>query len=96
MLHYVGGPLLGVEPMAWPKSEHFHLAAGELLLLCSDGLVEQLNDRRERFEGQLAEFRLMDGESAEGALGRLLTRFEAFRDREPLGDDVTVIAIRAR
>jgi serine phosphatase RsbU (regulator of sigma subunit) len=91
---YVGGPLLGVEHMAWPKSEHFHVATGELLLICSDGLLEQWNAERARFDTELAKFRLTRDESAADTLARLLSAFQRFRGSEPLADDLTLIAVR--
>lgn len=91
----VGGPLLGVEGMTWPAAEHFHVAAGELLLVCSDGFLEQWNLQRERFDTKLTEFRLVRGESAHETLTRLLNAFTEFRGNEPLADDLTLIGVRA-
>ena len=92
--HYTAGPLLGVADLDWPKPERFQVAEGELLLLCSDGLLEQMNGKRERFETPLADFRLEAGEGAQAALGRILASFNDFRGAHPVGDDITVIALR--
>ncbi|HWA77146.1 MAG TPA: SpoIIE family protein phosphatase [Polyangiaceae bacterium] len=91
---YLGGPLLGVEHLPWPKPEHFHVAAGETLLICSDGLLEQWNAQRERFDAELVHFRLARNESAQETLARLIAAFQQFRGNEPLADDLTLIAVR--
>jgi serine phosphatase RsbU (regulator of sigma subunit) len=93
--HYTGGPLLGVTLVDWPTPQQFRVARGDVLLVCSDGLIEQMNAERARFESKLADFRLEAGESAEAALSRLMTAFDDFRGERPVADDVTLIAIRA-
>jgi serine phosphatase RsbU (regulator of sigma subunit) len=92
--HYAGGPLLGVEPLTWAEPERFVLAPGELLLICSDGVLEQWNAERQRFDGVIADFRLQAGDSAQASLARLLASFDAFRGAQAVTDDLTLIAIQ--
>ncbi|HYP86789.1 MAG TPA: SpoIIE family protein phosphatase, partial [Polyangiaceae bacterium] len=90
---YTGGPLLGVESVvAWPAPEHFPLRPGELLLISSDGLFEQWNEQRQRFDAVIAGLELV-AETADASLERLLTRLESFRGQQPIGDDLTMIAV---
>ncbi|HYQ17802.1 MAG TPA: SpoIIE family protein phosphatase, partial [Polyangiaceae bacterium] len=90
--HYTGGPLLGVESVAWPPPEHFQLAPGELLLVSSDGLYEQWNDKRQRFDVAIAGLDIV-ADGADASLERLLTSLDAFRGQQPIGDDLTMIGI---
>jgi serine phosphatase RsbU (regulator of sigma subunit) len=86
------GPPLAAGRPTWPEPTTFTLARGELLMIASDGLAEQMNESRERFEGHLALFRAERG--AESSLERLFVTFEAFRGAAPITDDITVIAIQ--
>lgn len=90
--YFTGGPLLGVESVDWPPVERFRLAAGELLLVSSDGLFEQWDEQRRRFDAVLGELRRAP-HGAEATLALLMRKLEAFRGAQPLADDVTVIAI---
>ena len=90
---YASGPLLGASRVSYPEASHFELLPGELLLVGSDGLVEQMNARHERFEGQIAALRLED--SATSFLRELMVAFHAFRGTTPVRDDITLIALRA-
>lgn len=90
--HYTGGPLLGVESVEWPAPERFTLVHGELLLVSSDGLFEQWNEHRQRFDSALGELRLAE-QGAQATLTQLMARFDAFRGAQPVADDVTVVAI---
>jgi serine phosphatase RsbU (regulator of sigma subunit) len=88
------GPLLAVDTVDWPQPERFRIAPGELLLIASDGLSEQFNAQRERFESRLVCVRYEPGESASEALARLLVEFEHFRGDTAVNDDITAITVR--
>jgi sigma-B regulation protein RsbU (phosphoserine phosphatase) len=91
---YHAGPLLGVDLVEIPSTPPLTMKAGQLLLIPSDGLYEQSNPRRERFEGPLKRV-VMKGADTAAAFGeRLLADFDGFREDQPLGDDVTFIAVR--
>jgi serine phosphatase RsbU (regulator of sigma subunit) len=104
---YAEGPLLGVVETSWPEPEPFELGPGELMVIASDGLVEQPDPQRRRFDTRLLspELRLLGTEQslttspsaapslAQAALGRLLSEFEAFLEGEPIRDDVTIILL---
>lgn len=93
--HYAGGPLLGVESLDWSPPERFLAGPGELLVICSDGLLEQLDQEWRRFDSALGGLRLDPAEDAEQSLARLMAAFDAFRGARPVADDVTVIGLRA-
>jgi serine phosphatase RsbU (regulator of sigma subunit) len=97
---YTEGPLLGVDNLSWPEPAKIELQPGEVLLIATDGLVEQPDRNRRRFEARLVspELRLQDEQlgsasPARDALSRLLLEFEAFLDGEPVRDDVTVVIV---
>lgn len=93
---YAPGPLLGAERVRFPEVERFSLAPGQLLLIASDGVIEQWNGARERFEAKLAELRLEPLSSAQGAIERVLAAFDGFRGTVDPTDDLTLIAILVR
>lgn len=90
---YLDGPLLGADRVTWPEPSTFRLERGQLLLLATDGLVEQPNARRERFDARLGELDLGAAADAKAALERVLLEFEAFRDGSAIRDDVTVLVL---
>jgi len=93
---YMAGPLLGADQVDFPEPEHAELAPGELLLVASDGLVEQGNVERRRFEQVLPELSLAAPESAAAALSRIVEAFDAFRAGTAQVDDVTLIGVLLR
>ncbi|HTQ04026.1 MAG TPA: SpoIIE family protein phosphatase [Polyangiaceae bacterium] len=90
---YAAGPLLGADHVEFPEPERAELAPGELLLVASDGLIEQANAAGARYELELSELRLALPGSAEASLARILHAFDAFRGDEKQVDDVTLVAI---
>jgi serine phosphatase RsbU (regulator of sigma subunit) len=90
---YAEGPLLGVDQVLWPAPSSFRLKPGQLLVLASDGLVEQPNAQRQRFDARLATLDVGSAADAVVALERLLGEFQIFIAGTPLRDDVTVIIV---
>jgi sigma-B regulation protein RsbU (phosphoserine phosphatase) len=93
---YAAGPLLGADCVDFPEPERAELGAGDLLLVASDGLIEQGNVERRRFEERLPELPLGASESASLALSRIVEAFDAFRAGTKQVDDVTLITLLSR
>ncbi len=95
---YTEGPFLAVESGASPPPKTFTLQRGDLLIACSDGLIEQTNADGEAFEERLNRLELHDeaSASAQAALNELMLAFDQFRGEQPLTDDVTVLCLRLR
>jgi serine phosphatase RsbU (regulator of sigma subunit) len=91
---YAGGPLLGSDRVDFPAPEHVDLAAGEILLVASDGLIEQASSKGARFEREFVELRLGAPSSAALAIEQILRAFDAFRGEVKQTDDLTLLAIR--
>jgi sigma-B regulation protein RsbU (phosphoserine phosphatase) len=82
--------------VAFSPSGELDLAAGDLLLLLTDGVTEAQNREGEFFEADrvlrcVAEAR---GEDAARIVRRLLTAVAAFTAEEPQRDDVTAVVCR--
>jgi serine phosphatase RsbU (regulator of sigma subunit) len=90
---YQPGSYLAVDNARWSESHEFHLEAGALLLLYSDGLVEQSNARQESFDAELRASIDEPSASADERLAQLIRRFDAFRGETPPRDDVTAVAV---
>lgn len=90
---YAEGPLLGVDRVHWPEPMKFRLARGQFLLLASDGLIEQTNERRQRFDAHLAQLELGAVRDANAAVERLRRQFDDFLSGEPLRDDVSLVVV---
>lgn len=89
---YTSGPLLGGSRVSYPEAKQFELLPGELLLVASDGLVEQMNARHERFEDRIGTLRLQG--SASSFLSELMLAFHEFRGTTKVRDDITLIALK--
>ena len=89
---------LGIDPNAPYLPTEITLAAGDLLLIYSDGLVEAVNGREEEF----GEHRVIDllktapQEAAEETLQRLLASVRTFTGQRRQYDDLTAFVVRAR
>jgi phosphoserine phosphatase RsbU/P len=94
----VGGPALGVFPDAVFEQAEVRLAAGDTLLMFSDGVTEATNASDEEF----GEARLMacatekPGRSPVEILDRILDSVRVFVGRTPQSDDITVAIARFR
>jgi phosphoserine phosphatase RsbU/P len=91
---HVPGPLLGAKETERTPALHFELAEGEVLLIASDGLCEQMNLAHARFETELTSCHARA--SAEATLQELLTELETFRGACRIADDITLIAVARR
>jgi serine phosphatase RsbU (regulator of sigma subunit) len=91
-----GGPLLGAVPAASFACGSVQLGAGDLLLACSDGILESFNEAGEEFGNQRleAELRRAQGGSAESVLFSVLGAVQDFAAPRPLTDDMTLVVIK--
>lgn len=91
-----GGPVLGAVPAAWFERGTVELGAGDLLLACSDGILESFNEAGEEFGSERleAELRRARGASAESVLFSVLGAVQDFAAPRPLTDDMTLAIIR--
>jgi len=72
------------------------LRAQDVLLVCSDGILESFDEAEREFGGQRleAEFRRAQGGSAESILFSVLGAVQDFAAPRPLTDDMTLVIIR--
>ena len=90
---HVGGPVLGVLPEAHYEQAKFAVSAGDLLVMCSDGLVEATNSRGEEYgESRLRELlAAVTGRSADDIRRAILAPLAAFSGAAKLRDDLTIV-----
>ena len=91
-----GGPLLGAVPSASFDRGSVKLDAGDLLLVCSDGILESFNESDQEFGNQRleAQFRRAQGGSAESVLFSVLGAVQDFAAPRPLTDDMTLVIVK--
>ena len=91
-----GGPVLGVVPSFSFERGSVKLDAGDLLLACSDGILESFNQADQEFGSQRleAEFRRAQGGSAESVLFSVLGAVQDFAAPRPLTDDMTLVVVK--
>jgi phosphoserine phosphatase RsbU/P len=93
----VGGLPLGIQPEAKYESASVTLAAGDWLIIFTDGLVEAENARQEEY----GETRVLSTISAAATntpnemLQRLMAELDLFVGSTPQHDDVTCLLIKA-
>jgi len=91
-----GGPMLGVVPSASFNCGTVQLRAQDMMLVCSDGILESFDYAEQEFGGQRleSEFRRAQGGSAESTLFSVLGAVQDFAAPRPLTDDMTLVIIR--
>lgn len=91
-----GGPVLGVVPMAVFDRGTVPMRSGDLLLVCSDGILESFNQADEEFGGKRLEIELRraQGASAEAVLFSVLGAVQDFAAPRPLTDDMTLVIVK--
>jgi phosphoserine phosphatase RsbU/P len=90
-----GGPLLGVIPGATFDEGTVQLGAGEVLLICSDGILESFNNADEEFGRARLEAELLRARSgsADAVLFSVLGAVQDFAAPRPLTDDMTLVVV---
>jgi serine phosphatase RsbU (regulator of sigma subunit) len=93
-----GGPVLGVVPAAVFERGTVKLRGGDLLLACSDGILESFNEAEQEFGNMRlqTELRRAQGGSAEAVLFSVLGAVQDFAAPRPLTDDMTLMVVRNR
>jgi DNA-binding LacI/PurR family transcriptional regulator len=88
----LGTPLSAERPYAEAGVE---LAAGDLLVLCSDGIVEAVNEQRELygFERLAAAIASAPAGDAQTTLGHILNDVAVFVGEAELHDDMTLVVV---
>ncbi len=91
-----GGPVLGVVPAASFHRGTVQLRSGDVMLVCSDGILESFDEAEREFgvERLEAEFRRARGGSAEATLFSILGAVQDFAAPRPLTDDMTLVIVR--
>ena len=93
-----GGPLLGVVSGARFSRGCANLNAGDILLICSDGILESLNNDEQEFgyDRLKAHLRSAQSSSAEAVLFSVLGEVQDFAAARPLVDDMSLVILSNR
>jgi sigma-B regulation protein RsbU (phosphoserine phosphatase) len=91
---YGDSPFLGIGDPAWPDSIEFRMARGDVLVVATDGLTEQRNERGEAFEEVIKGTEMPGEMSGVQCVDWLVGTFDAFRGNVPLSDDLTLVGLR--
>jgi len=91
-----GGPVLGALPHALFERGSAQLNNGDLLLACSDGILESFNEAEQEFGAMRlqTELRRAQGGSAESVLFSVLGAVQDFAAPRPLTDDMTLVVVK--
>ena len=91
-----GGPVLGVVPAAPFACGTVQLRTEDVMLVCSDGILESFDEAEREFGAHRleAEFRRAQGGSAESILFSVLGAVQDFAAPRPLTDDMTLVIVR--
>ncbi len=88
---------LGIRPTIEPRPDTVTLEPGDLLLLYSDGLAEQIRGAGgEAFGFDRVRDLVQAGGSAEELHRRIVAAFDAFLGEAPRGDDVSLVVVERR
>jgi sigma-B regulation protein RsbU (phosphoserine phosphatase) len=92
----VGGPVLSAVPAARFDRGSVKLGGGDLLLACSDGILESFNEADQEFGSKRleTELRCARGGSAESVLFSVLGAVQDFAAPRPLTDDMTLVIVK--
>jgi sigma-B regulation protein RsbU (phosphoserine phosphatase) len=91
-----GGPVLGAVPEALFDCGSVTMRRGDLLLACSDGILESFNEAEQEFGNMRlqTELRRAQGGAAEAVLFSVLGAVQDFAAPRPLTDDMTLIVVK--
>ena len=88
--------MLGVVPSASFNCGTVQLRAQDVMLVCSDGILESFDEAEREFGGERLEdeFRRAQGGSAESILFSVLGAVQDFAAPRPLTDDMTLVVVK--
>lgn len=91
-----GGPVLGAVASAQFDRGSVMMDRGDLLLVCSDGILESFNEAEQEFGAMRlqTELRRAQGGTAESVLFSVLGAVQDFAAPQPLTDDMTLAVIK--
>ena len=91
-----GGPMLGVVPTATFDRGSVLMDRDDLLLVCSDGILESFNEAEQEFGAMRlqTELRRAQGGTAESVLFSVLGAVQDFAAPQPLTDDMTLVVVK--
>jgi sigma-B regulation protein RsbU (phosphoserine phosphatase) len=91
-----GGPVLGVIPTASFATGSVDLRTGDVLLVCSDGILESANYLDQEFGLERLEAQLRSAQigSADAVLFSVLGAVQDFAGTRPLVDDMSLLVVR--
>jgi sigma-B regulation protein RsbU (phosphoserine phosphatase) len=93
-----GGTVIGPLPEAQFRRGFARIRPGEVLVLCTDGILERRDPKGEFFgtEGLAAVARKNMAATAEEILDRIFAATVAFGDGRPFEDDATLVVVKRR
>jgi serine phosphatase RsbU (regulator of sigma subunit) len=91
---YVPGPLLGVSNVSFDPPTRALVPRGSSIVFATDGLFEQMNHARRRFDAELGPSLFRDASSASERLQALVQHFDAFLAGSRPLDDVTALVVQ--
>ena len=91
-----GGPVLGAVTNASFERGTAQLSVGDLLLACSDGILESFNEAEQEFGAMRLQTELRRAQygSAESVLFSVLGAVQDFAAPRPLTDDMTLMVVK--
>ena len=91
-----GGPVLGAVPSASFDRGSMMMDPGDLLLVCSDGILESFNEAEQEFGAMRlqTELRRAQDGTAESVLFSVLGAVQDFAAPRPLTDDMTLAVVK--
>jgi sigma-B regulation protein RsbU (phosphoserine phosphatase) len=86
---------VGVTRELVPRGARFQLQSGDLLLLCTDGLVEQVDDAKEQYGVRrlISVLKRCAGKDPRGIKDELLSDVARHRGTQPQHDDITLLLL---
>jgi sigma-B regulation protein RsbU (phosphoserine phosphatase) len=92
----LAGVPLGSFPGSMYDEVSFDLHAGDVFVICSDGVFEAMNERSEEFGSArlLETVRASRSATARELVDRIFEAVQAWRGDEPPNDDMTAVAVR--
>jgi len=89
---------LGVTPEQVYQTVEINVVLGDVVVFCSDGIAEEINDQNEQFGYTRTQSVVLDacraGMSADRIADHILSAVETFRGKKLQSDDMTCVVVR--